>query len=147
VNWGNPRTVEGFIHVVTRGQYERVAPSYFEWRFLEQIRWYFITAGKEFGWPYLQLGLIPFYFLRRLAAFVRRWTLGLLAAYVGLAFLMLAVLNPSRDRQTWELSLTYFSASYVVLALWLGCGLVILGARLTRPAEQLQKLISPSDRG
>jgi hypothetical protein len=147
VNWGNPRTVEGFFHAITRGQYERIAPSFFEWRFLEQMGWYWIAAGKNFGWPYLLLGLMPFCFLPRLAAVVRRWILGLLAAYVCLAFLMLAVLNPSRDRQSWELSQTYFSASYVVLVLWMGYGLVILGAWLTRPAEQPQKLISPSDHG
>ena len=108
---------------------------------------YFMMAGKEFSWPYLLLCVIPFCLLRRLAASVRRWILGSLAAYVSLAFLMLTVLNPGRDRQTWELSKTYFSASYVVLALWMGYGLVILGAWLTRPAEQPQKLISPSDRG
>jgi hypothetical protein len=124
VNWGNPRTVEGFFHVITRGQYERIAPSFFT------------TAGKTFGWPYLLLCLIPFCFLHRLAAVVRRWLLGSLAAYICLAFLMLAVLNPSRDRQSWELSQTYFSASYVVLALWIGYGLVIIGAWLARPGKQ-----------
>jgi hypothetical protein len=147
INWGYSRTVEGCFHVLTRGQYERATPTSNVWPFLEQVRWYFVTAGKEFGWPYLLLCGIPFCRLRRLAASVRRWMLGSLAAYVGLAFLMLAVLNPSRDRQTWELSQTYFSASYVVLALWMGYGLVMLGAWLTRPAEQPQKLISPSARG
>jgi hypothetical protein len=147
INWGYPRTVEGFFHVLTRGQYERLALASFDWQFLEQIRWYFVTAGRELGWPYLLLCLIPFCFLHQIAASARRWILGLVAAYVALAFLMLAVLNPYWDRQTWELSETYFSASYSILALWLGYGLVILGARLTRPAEQPQKLISPSGRG
>jgi len=136
VNWGNPRTVEGFFHVITRGQYERIAPSFFEWRFLEQMGWYIIAAGRNFGWPYLLLCLMPFCFLRRPGAVVRRWLLGLLAAYVCLAFLMLAVLNPSRDRQSWELCQTYFSASYIVLALWLGYGLMILGNWLARPRNQ-----------
>ena len=138
INWGYPRTVEGFFHVLTRGQYEKSNPTSNIALFLGQIRLYFVMAGKEFGWPYLLLCLIPFCFLRRIAASERRWILGLLAAYVGLAFLLLAVLNPSTDRQTWELSKTYFSASYVVLALWMGQGLVLLGAWLTRPAEQPQ---------
>ena len=136
INWGYPRTVEGFFHVVTRGQYEKANPSSFDWRFLEQVRWYWVMAGKEFGWPYLLLDVIPLCCLRRIAAPGRRWILGWLAAYVGLAFLMLAVLNPSPDRQTWELSKTYFSASYVVLALWTGYGLVILGAGIARPGRQ-----------
>ncbi len=145
INWAYPRTVEGFFHTVTRGQYEKAIPTSNLWPFLEQIRWYFATAGKEFGWPYLLLCLIPFCFLHRVAASLCRWILGLLAAYVSVAFLMLAILNPSPDRQTWELSKTYFSASYVVLALWMGYGLVILGARLTRTGKQPQEFISPSD--
>ncbi len=147
INWGYPRTVEGFFHVVTRGQYEKASPVSSLRPFLEQVHRYFLMAGKEFGWPYLLLCLIPFCRLRRLAAMVRRWLLGSLVAYGSLACLMLAVLNLSSDGQTWELYKTYFSASYVVLALWMGHGLVILGARLIRPAEQPQKFISPSDRG
>jgi hypothetical protein len=132
---------------MTRGQYEKFDPTSNAARFFEQIRLYFIMAGKEFGWPYLLMSLIPFCFQHRIAASERRWILGLLAAYIGLAFLMLAELNLSPDRQTVELSKTYFSASYVVLSLWMGYGLVILGAWLIRPAEQQQKLTSPSDRG
>ena len=137
INWSYPCTTEGFFHALARGQYEKATPSDV-WplseleRLLEQVRWYFVTAGKEFGWLYLLLCVIPFCFLRRVAASLCRWILGLLAAYVSVAFLMLAILNPSIDRQTWELNETYFSASYVVLALWLGHGLVLLGVWLTR---------------
>ena len=57
------------------------------------------------------------------------------AAYVSLAFLMLAVLNPSVDRTSLEIIKFFFSASYVVLALGLGCGLTVLGARLLKPTS------------
>jgi hypothetical protein len=136
VNWGYPRTVEGFFHVLTRGQYEHMNPTADVGLFLEQVRLYFVMAGKEFGWPYLLLCLIPFCFLHRMAAPGRRWILGLLPAYVCLAFLMLAVLNPSVDRQSQELDKVYFSASYILLALWLGYGLIILGAWMARPGKQ-----------
>jgi hypothetical protein len=138
INWGYPRTVEGFFHVLTRGQYEKMNPIADVGRFLEQIRLYFVTAGNEFGWPYLLLCLIPFCFLHRMAALERRWILGLLPAYVCLAFLMLAVLNPSVDRQSQELNKVYFSASYIILALWMGYGLIILGAWLARPGKPLE---------
>ena len=100
INWGYPRTVEGFFHVLTRGQYEKMNPTADVGLFLEQGRLYFVMAGKEFGWLYLLLCLVPFCFLHRMAAPGRRWILGLLPAYVCLAFLMLAVLNPSADRQS-----------------------------------------------
>jgi len=138
VNWGYPRTVEGFFHMVTRGQYERMNPTVGVGLFLGQARLYFIVAGKEFGWPYLLLCLIPFYFLHRMAAAERRRMLGLLPAYICLAFLMLAVLNPGLDRQSQDLEKVYFSASYIVVALWMGYGLIILGAWLARPGKQPQ---------
>jgi len=136
INWGYPRTVEGFFHVLSRGQYEKSNPTSNAVQFLEQVRLYFIMAGKEFGWPYLLMCVIPFCFLHRIAASERRWILGLLAAYVCLAFLILALLNPGVDRQTLELTKIYFSASYVILALWMGYGLVMLGAWLARPGKQ-----------
>jgi hypothetical protein len=49
---------------------------------------------------------------------------------------MLAVLNPSVDRQSQELNKVYFSASYIVLALWMGYGLIILRAWMARPGKQ-----------
>jgi hypothetical protein len=136
INWGYPRTVEGFFHVLSRGQYERMNPTSNAVQFLEQVRLYFIMAGKEFGWPYLLMCVIPFCFLHRIAASERRWILGLTATYVCLAFLILALLNPGVDRQTLESTKTYFSASYVILAIWMGYGLVILGVRLAKPRKQ-----------
>ena len=136
VNWAYPRTVEGFFHLITRGQYERMYATDNAIRFLEQVRLYFVMAGKELGWPYLLMCLIPFCFLHRMAASERRWILGLLPAYVCLAFLMLAVLNPGVNRQSQELNKVYFSASYIMLALWMGYGLIIFGAWLARPGKK-----------
>ena len=143
VNWAYPRTVEGFFHMMTRGQYENMNPTADVGLFLEQVRLYFVMAGKEFGWFYLPLCLIPFCFLHRMAASERRWILGLLPAYVCLAFLMLAVLNPSVDRQSQELDKVYFSASYIMPALWMGYGLVILGAWMARPRKHRQQAHFP----
>jgi hypothetical protein len=136
VNWAYPRTVEGFFHLITRGQYEKLNPTAHVGIFLEQIRLYFVMTGKEFGWLYLPLCLLPFCFPRRMMTSGCRWVLGLLAAYVCLAFLMLAVLNPGSDRQSQDLNKVFYSASYVVQALWMGYGLVILGVWLAKPGKQ-----------
>lgn len=136
MNWGYPRTVEGFFHVLSRGQYEKFNPTSNAVQFLAQIRMYFVMAGKEFGWPYLLLAVVPFCFLHRMATSGRRWILGLLAAYACLAFLMLAVLNPGSDRQTQDLNKVFYSASYAVLAIWMGYGLVILGVLFAKPRRQ-----------
>jgi hypothetical protein len=131
VNWAYPRTVEGFFHSLGRGQYENACLSNLDWRFLGQAGLYGWITGREFGWLYLPLCLVPFCFLRRIATGCQ-WLLATPAAYVCLAFLMLAVLNPYPDRQTFDLIEPYFSASYVVLAIWLGCGLVLVGTEMPR---------------
>jgi len=106
--------------------------------FLEQAQLYFVTTGKEFSWFFLPLCVVPFCFLHRMAAEVRWWILGLLPVYVCLAFLILAALNPAADRQSQDLYKVYFSASYVVLALWMGCGLIIFGSWLAKPGKPLE---------
>jgi len=133
MNWGYARTVPGFFHVLTRGQYERIRPTDNLAAFAKQSRAYATVSAKEFGWPYLAFVLAPFLFLRRVSARGRRWVLALFAAYVCLAFLILAVLNPALDRTSLEHIKVFFSASYVVLALWLGLGLVLLGTRFVKP--------------
>jgi len=133
INWAYPRTAEGFSHLITRGQFEKLSMTAHIGIFLEQTRLYFVIAGKKFGWFYLPLCLIPFCLLHRMSVPARRWILGLLPSYACLAFLMLVVLNPGLERQSQELYTVYYSASYVVLALWMGCGLVILGSWSARP--------------
>jgi hypothetical protein len=134
LNWGYARTVQGFFHTITRGQYERIHPTETFSNFAKQSRAYATVATKQLGWPCLLLALIPFLFLGRLDARERGWLLALLAAYVCLAFLMLAVLNPSVDRQSLELNDAFFSASYVVVALWAGCGLAVAGSLVVKPS-------------
>jgi hypothetical protein len=132
MNWAYPRTVQGFYHLLSRGQYERIVVPDDAQQFLAQLWMYVQVTGQEFGWLFLPVLLVPFAFLHRMPAWNRRWILGLLAAYVCLAFLMLAVLNPSRDNQSRDLIKVFFSDSYVVLAIWLGYGLILLGVRLMK---------------
>jgi tetratricopeptide (TPR) repeat protein len=59
LNWGYPRTVTGFIHAFTRGQYERIHPTTDSPTFLKQI-YYTLIDGTlaEFNVMCLVFGLI-----------------------------------------------------------------------------------------
>ena len=63
LNWGYPRTWEGFVHAFTRGQYERTNPTNDPVRFFEQIRMYCEGAVEEFNIVYLLIGLVPLVYL------------------------------------------------------------------------------------
>jgi hypothetical protein len=127
VNWAYARTAEGFVHLLTRGQYERIQATTTQDRFSDQLRLYAETAVSEFGALYLLIALVPFCFFHRMRACQRGWILGLFAVYVSLVILLIVVLNPLNDRESRETCKVFFSASHLVLALWTGYGLTLIG--------------------
>ncbi|OGV66406.1 MAG: hypothetical protein A2283_20380 [Lentisphaerae bacterium RIFOXYA12_FULL_48_11] len=61
MNWGYPRTFEGFIHAITRGQYERISPTdIFSMQFIHQIGAYLSDLRGQFTLLIAPLGLLPF---------------------------------------------------------------------------------------
>src|SRR5437667_3855943 len=73
LNWGYPRTWDGFIHAFTRGQYEKTAPGIS----LRQIWMYIRGCEEEFNFSNLLIGLVPFIFWQRLHKRERAWLTGL----------------------------------------------------------------------
>jgi hypothetical protein len=130
VNWAYPRAADGFIHLATRGQYERIQSTTRVDQFTRQLRMYVGAAVTDFGLLYLLAALIPFWFLRRMRPSERRWMLGLLAVYLCLVALLLVVLNPDGNREGRAACKVFFSASHLVLALWTGYGLTLAGVLL-----------------
>jgi hypothetical protein len=133
VNWGHPRTVEGFVHLVTRGQWSRVQPTSDLVDYGKQLVILGEITGRQFGWLYLVFILPVLIFVRRINWHGRRWLVGLIAVYVCTGFVLLALLNPPPDRQAIELVESHFASSFVILAVFFGLSLIMLGAKMTRP--------------
>jgi hypothetical protein len=132
LNWGYARTAEGFVHLVSRGQYEAPYPTHRLDRFAQQLGFYGMAAARDVGAPYLAAALVPLWFLRRIASEARSWLVGLFGVFVCLSAFLLAILNPTLDRGSWDLAEAYYVWSHLALLLWAGYGLVLLGAVLTR---------------
>ena len=61
MNWGYPRTWEGFKHAITRGQYEKIAPTdIFTPRFIHQVGDYFVDLRRQFTLLLAPFGFLPF---------------------------------------------------------------------------------------
>ncbi len=61
MNWGYARTWEGFMHAVTRGQYEAITPTdIFSEKFIQQIGAYLSDLRSQFSLPVAVLGFLPF---------------------------------------------------------------------------------------
>ena len=130
VNWNYPRTVEGFFHLLSRGQYGQLSPVTELGRYAQQILWYGKITWENLSWLYLLAALIPFFFLRRIKGRERSWLLGLLGLYVCLSFFQVAMLNPAPELSYWDWIRVFFSPAEMVLALFAGYGLVLIGTRL-----------------
>src|SRR6267142_4022701 len=147
MEWGYPRTVEGFIHAFTRGQYEKANPTeiiswwavpWFKWlglslpvlsgRFIMQLGMLGKGIIEEFNWVYTFLALVPFLFFRKLHRRERAWLIGITAIYFFLGILLLILLNPPPDRAAQDLVRVFFTASHTLIALLVGYGLTLVGA-------------------
>ncbi|MEY2427209.1 MAG: hypothetical protein QOJ40_94, partial [Verrucomicrobiota bacterium] len=82
MEWGYPRTVEGFIHAFTRGQYEKTNPSdvfHHPGVFLTQLGMLGEGIVEEFNWVYMFLALVPFVFFFKMHRRERAWLIGITA--------------------------------------------------------------------
>ncbi len=133
LNWGYTRTPEGFFHVITRGQYDKVSMTDSLGELCAEMGGYAIAAGQDFGWPCVAAAALAIFGWRRFGAWERRWFGGLAIIFVFLSVLMVAVLNAPAGLllgRMGDLVRMYFAASYIVLALFLGCGLMVFWRRI-----------------
>jgi tetratricopeptide (TPR) repeat protein len=130
MQWGYPRTVQGFFHAFTRGQYERIHPTTSFGRYLDQIVMYVEGVFEEFNLVYVLIALVPFFFYFRMQKREKAWMIGLFAIYLTLSFFLLVLLNPSPDRQSRDLNKVFFTASHVMIAMAVGYGLTLLASLL-----------------
>lgn len=131
INWGYPRTWEGLMHAITRGQYEKVTlANVFSVRFLLQIGAYLRDLRAQFFAPVAWLAVLPFLSLKWNGKKNNFWLLTTLAAFIGVGLLFIILQNPKIDIQTLFIARVQYIQSHAVYAIWLGYGLLLLMAWL-----------------
>jgi tetratricopeptide (TPR) repeat protein len=131
INWGYPRTWQGFMHALTRGQYERVTlANIFTLRFLQQIGAYFMDLRAQFLLPIAALASLPFFFTPKLGKNNNTW---LLTTFIGFFFVSIVFMmlhNPKMDIQNLFIGRTQYIQSHALYAIWIGYGLLLMMAYL-----------------
>ncbi|MFA6172761.1 MAG: DUF2723 domain-containing protein [Kiritimatiellales bacterium] len=131
INWGYPRTWEGFMHAITRGQYEKVTlTDVLSPMFLEQVGAYLRDLSAQFFWPVACLAVLPFLFIVRVGRQNRDWLFTTMAAFIGVGILFIILQNPKIDIQTLFIARVQYIQSHAVYAIWIGYGLLLLMAWL-----------------
>jgi thioredoxin-like negative regulator of GroEL len=131
MQWGYPRTVEGFFHAISRGQYEQPNPTNLitdPGRFLSQMGMLVNGAADEFTWVYMFIGLVPFLFFFKMQRRERAWIISLSALYICLGALLIILLNPSLDRASADLIKVFLCSSHTIVACLIGYGLALTAA-------------------
>ncbi len=125
MNWGYPRTWEGFKHAVTRGQYQALAPAIEPMAFLKQFAAYLRELEGEFTLPTLLFGLLPVFFVGRMRIKHLAWLGALLAGFGTFGMGMMIILNPGHDIQSMFIARVQLLMSYAILAVIIGCGFAL----------------------
>jgi len=131
MEWGYPRTVEGFFHALSRGQYESVHGTnlfHDPMRFVGQLSYIVNGLAESFSWVFIFIGLMPFLFVFKMHKRERAWIVGLSSIYFCLAVLMVILLDVTPDRSASELNKVFFTASHTLFALMIGYGLTLMAA-------------------
>jgi thioredoxin-like negative regulator of GroEL len=130
MQWGYPRTVEGFFHALSRGQYEKANPTdivHDPVRFIGQL-WQQVTwLADSYSWVAIFIGLLPFLFLFKMKSRERAWIIGLTAIYLCVGVLLTIIMNTPPDRSGDE-NRAFFTASHAVVAVMIGYGLALMAA-------------------
>jgi tetratricopeptide (TPR) repeat protein len=131
MEWGYPRTVEGFFHALTRGQYDKINPTNIiadPGMFLVQLKLLIMGVADAFNWVYMFFAALPFLFILKMKRRERNWLITVAAIYPFVGVLLTIFLNPQKDRQSVELLRVFFAASHTVVAILIGYGLALTAA-------------------
>ncbi|TAN35886.1 MAG: DUF2723 domain-containing protein [Verrucomicrobia bacterium] len=135
MNWGFTATREGFLHHITRGQYQKLNfATPLNSDFWIQIFLFIRSLGSQYTYILAPLGLLT------AVLFFRRWRqmtlqgravlLFVWAAFATTSLGLMMIINPNVDAQTWGIAIKFFAPAHGFYALLIGYALALMLAWL-----------------
>ena len=152
MNWGFPRTWEGFKHAIQRGQYEAIGvpdfggvQEFFSF-FGKQMKHYFSDVMLQFTDLLVPFALLPFAAGHWVVNKTHRktfwqWMGAAAVCFLMMSFLLILLANVKGDVQDGFIQKVKFISSHAMIALWIGYGLVFAGALLSRRFKPVAVLV------
>jgi len=131
MQWGYPRTVEGFYHALSRGQYEKITPTEIfkePRKFMDQMDLMREGITSQFNWVFSLFALLPFLFIFKMQRRERSWIIGLSGVYFCISVILMILLNPNMDRSSTDLVHVFFTSSHAVVGIMVGYGMALTAA-------------------
>jgi len=131
MNWGFASTKEGFLHAVTRGQYEKMnTANVFSEEFLVKIKVFVLALGNQYSWGLTILGLVTLAVLTvwwmNVKPKGRAWMVFVWAAFLATSLGLLTIINPKLDKQEQEITIKFFAPAHGFYAMLIGLGIATL---------------------
>lgn len=142
MEWGYPRTVEGFWHALSRGQYDKVTPTDIfrdPHHFLIELKMLVGGVADAFSWVYMFFALLPLFFLLKMQKRERAWIVLVAGIYPFLGVLLSITLSPTQDRQMADLVKVFFIASHALIAILIGYGLALTAAYMATHYQNFRR--------
>ncbi len=137
MNWGYPRTTEGFWHAISRGQYEKIDPIKNFNEVIQSPQKYFTLVNKiifnakdstsvvaQFQWYLSFLVLIPVLFFGKISRQSRHWLIVSLIMFFFLTFFFIIFQYPEPDVQTLFIGRVQYIQAHAIFAIWISYGLI-----------------------
>ncbi len=148
MNWGYPRTWEGFKHAIMRGQYEAIGVPTFPsvMAFFDfiggQMKHYFQDVMVQFTDLLVPFALVPFIVARWVVSKARRkifwqWMSAAFACFLMMSFLLILLANVKGDVQDGFIQKVKFISSHAMIALWIGYGFVFAAVLILKKTKNL----------
>ena len=126
MEWGYPRTVDGFFHALSRGQYEKANPTdifHDPMRFIMQLGILVGDIAHEFNWVCVFLALVPLMFFFKMRKRERSWLVAICSVYPFISVLLIILMNVQPDRQSADLFRVFYASSHALIGIMIGYGL------------------------
>lgn len=154
INWAYPRTWKGFMHAVTRGQYEKINPIlnlhkigadpiYFlrqNYAIIFDPKGY-ISVVAQFTIFISLLALAPFFFLARISRRLRDWLIVSLVGFVAMTTIFIIFQYPKLDIQTLFIGRVQYIQAHAIFALWIGYGAMFVIAILDTLSKRRREVV------
>ena len=145
MNWGYAATKEGFVHAITRGQYEKIqTASFFSTEFLIKIKVFALALVHQYSLPLSLFALVTPVVLAfcwsRCKPRGRAWMVFAWAAFLITSIGLLTIINPKLERQEQEINIKFFAPAHGFYAMLIGYGIATLLSMLAWKRAQLARV-------
>jgi len=142
MEWGYPRTVEGFWHALSRGQYDKLNPTDIfsdPGHFMTELSMLVNGLADAYSWVAMFFALLPLVFIFKMQKRERSWIISVAAIFPFLGIMLSIFLNPTRDRQSSDLVKVFFTASHAVIAILIGYGVALTASFMATNYERFRR--------